>query len=385
MKTAIYLDYNATTPCCPEAALAMQSCLSGNFGNPSSAHSHGQLARRALDKARQQLAELLGALPEEIVFTASGTEADNLALAGFAAKASQQFSRKIHLITSSVEHNAILSACKALEGRGVEITRLPGDAQGRVDPSSLLSAIKPETALVSIMLANNETGAIQPISEIAKILKERGITFHTDAVQALGRLPLSVAELGVDMLSISAHKVYAPKGAGAVWVRRGVRLEPIVYGGGQERGLRAGTENVPGIVAFGEASALAFRRIKETAAHEAEMRKRLENGIIERIPEIRVNGDSVPRLPNTLNLSFLGIEADALLARLDMAGVSVSTGSACSSGAASASHVLKAMGLPAERAYSALRFSVGRYSTAEEIDAALSILVRIVGEMRAGR
>ncbi len=378
----IYLDHNATTPLDPAVLEEMLPFLTEKFGNASSVHSAGQDARRAVEQARERLARLIGADASEIVFTSGGTEADNHALRGvvdpLAANAACP-----HIVTSAIEHPAVLNTCQMLEKRGCAVTYVPVDEHARVDVEQVRSAIKPETKIVSIMLANNEVGTIQPVAEIAAIAHERGALVHTDAVQALGRLPIDVRKLGVDMMSVSAHKIYGPKGIGALYLRRGVRVVPLLFGGHQERHRRGGTENVPAIVGFGKASELAGALREERATRERELRDRLERAILERIPHTRVNGHPTERLPNTLNAAFRFVEGESLLMNLDFEGVAVSTGSACSSGDLKPSHVLVAMGLPVEEAHGTLRFSLGRSTTEEDIDAASEALVRVVDRVRA--
>jgi cysteine desulfurase len=377
----IYLDHNATTPVDPVAAAAMMRALQDLFGNASSVHYYGQQAKAAIDDARSAVAALIGAEPSEIVFTSGGTEADNFAIRGV-AEALEVTGRK-HLITSGIEHEAVLNTFKALAKRGWKTTVLPLDARGIVSSDALRDAMTDDTALVSIMHANNEIGTIQPIAELAAIAKGRGALFHTDAVQSAGKIPVSVRALGVDLAAISAHKFYGPKGIGALWAKRGVRLSPFLSGGKQERNRRAGTENVPGIIGAGIAAQRAMMKMDVDAQRLSALRDRLENGILSSVPHTDVNGSREARVPNTTNISFERIEAESLLIALDLEGVAVSTGSACSSGTLEPSHVLKAMGLSSHRAQNSIRFSLGNSNTDEQIDHVISILPRIVTKLRS--
>jgi len=376
----IYLDHNATTPVAAAAAEAMVRTLDSLFGNASSVHYYGQQAKAAIDGARSSIASLIGADPSEIIFTSGGTEADNFAIRGV-AEALEVTGRK-HLITSGIEHEAVLNTFKALAKKGWKTTLLSVDPTGIVSPERLRAAMTPDTALVSMMHANNEIGTIQPVAELAAIAHEHGALFHTDAVQSAGKIPVSVRDLGVDLLSLSAHKFYGPKGAGALWVRRGVRLSPFLAGGKQERNRRAGTENVPGIVGMGAAAALALEKMAAEAARLSALRDRLESGILASVPNTDVNGARDRRVPNTTNISFDRIEAESLLIALDLEGVAVSTGSACSSGTLEPSHVLKAMGLSSHRAQNSIRFSLGASNTEEQIDRVIEILPRVVEKLR---
>jgi cysteine desulfurase len=376
----IYLDHNATTPVDPAAADAMMRALQGLFGNASSVHYYGQQAKAAIDDARSAVAALLGAEPSEIIFTSGGTEADNFAIRG-AAEALELTGRR-HLITSGIEHEAVLNTFKALAKRGWRTTVLPLDATGIVSPDRLREAITGDTALVSIMHANNEIGTIQPVAELAAITHQHGALFHTDAVQSAGKIPVNVRALGVDLLSVSAHKFYGPKGIGALWAKRGVRLAPFLSGGKQERNRRAGTENVPGAIGMGVAAALAAQKMAADGARLAALRDRLEHGILSSVPNTDVNGSRAARVPNTTNISFDRIEAESLLIALDLEGVAVSTGSACSSGTLEPSHVLKAMNLSSHRAQNSIRFSLGASNTEEQIDRVLGILPRVVAKLR---
>jgi cysteine desulfurase len=377
----IYLDHNATTPVDAVAVEAMTGALHSLFGNASSVHYYGQQAKAAIDGARSSIAALMGAEPAEVIFTSGGTEADNFAIRG-AAEALEVTGRK-HLVTCGIEHEAVLNTFKALARRGWKTTILPLDATGIVSPDRLREAITDETSLVSIMHANNEIGTIQPVAQLAAIAHERGALFHTDAVQSAGKIPLSVRALGVDLLSVSAHKFYGPKGVGALWVKRGVRLAPFLSGGKQERNRRAGTENVPGIIGAGVAADRAVQKMESEGARLAALRDRLEAGILSSVPNTEVNGAREPRVPNTTNISFDRIEAESLLIALDLEGVAVSTGSACSSGTLEPSHVLKAMNLSSHRAQNSIRFSLGAANTEEQIDHVISILPRIVTKLRS--
>ena len=375
----IYLDYNATTPPLPEAIDAMTAALTTDFGNASSVHAFGQRAKAIVDDARGAVASLIDADPSEIVFTGSGTEADNLALRG-AVEALAPSGRR-HIVTTGIEHEAVLNTCRALEKQGWRLTVLGAGTDGILAADSLRAAITRETALVSVMHANNETGVIQPVASLAAIAREHGAVFHTDAVQSAGKIPVSTRQLGVDLLSISAHKFGGPKGAGALWVRRGVRLVATMTGGRQERSRRAGTENVPAIAGMGAAARVARVHL-DAGALVAARRDRLESGILAAVPGTTVNGDRDRRVPNTTNVSFDGIEAESLLIALDLEGVAVSTGSACSSGTLEPSHVLKAMGLPNARTRNALRFSLGARTTDAEVDAVIAVLPSLVGKLR---
>jgi len=380
--TRIYLDHNATTPLDPAVLDEMLPFLREHFGNASSVHEAGQVARRAVEEGRERVARLIGADAGEIIFTSGGTEADNHALRGVVEPLLAGGGGHPHLITSSIEHPAVLNTCQMLEKRGCAVTYLPVDGHGRIDVEEATRAVRAETRLISIMLANNEVGTLQPVAEVARLARERKVPMHTDAVQALGRVPVDVKALGVDLMSISGHKIYGPKGIGALYLRKGVRLAPLLFGGHQERHRRGGTENVAGIVGFGKACELAGALRAERAAREAELRDRLQQSIQERIPHVTVNGHPTERLPNTLNVAFRFVEGESLLMNLDFEGVAVSTGSACSSGDLKPSHVLIAMGLAPEDAHGTLRFSLGRRTTAEEIDAAVEALVRVVERVR---
>ena len=376
----IYLDYNATTPVDPAVLDAMLPYFAENFGNASSIHSPGQRARGAVDGARASVAGFLGAKSSEIVFTSGGTESDNLAL--FGVVAASQDSRK-HIITTAIEHHAVLNAAQALEKLGVEVTYIPVGREGTVDPDDIRRALKPETVLISVMHANNELGTIQPIEEIGRIATTADVLFHCDAVQAAGKLPLDVNRLGVDLLSISAHKIYGPKGVGALYVRSGTPLEPQFYGGHHERDRRPGTENVPGIVGLGKAAELARKNLQADCARITTLRNRLEDALLAACGDARVNGNRAQRVSNTSNISFHAAGGEALVIALDLQGIACSTGAACSSGAVGPSHVLLAIGLSPDEARSSLRLSLGRMTTAEEIDQAIAAIPQSVERLRA--
>jgi cysteine desulfurase len=379
-----YLDYNATTPVDAAVVEAMLPYFAQDFGNAGSVHSPGQRARAAVDGARESVAALLGAKLGEIVFTSGGTEADNLAI--FGTVASRSTARQ-HVITTSIEHHAVLHSCEELERQGIEITVVPvrrgPDSQGIVDPEQIRRALRPETVLISVMHANNELGTIQPIGEIGRIAAEAEVTFHCDAVQSAGKVPLDVNLLGVDLLSISAHKFCGPKGVGALYVRSGTPLERRFYGGHAERDRRPGTENVPGIVGLGKAAELSRKLLAEDTTRIRALRDRLEVSLLDRIPGVRVSGDRDKRVPNTTNMTFSGAGGEALLISLDLQGIACSTGAACSSGSTEPSHVLLAAGLSADEARSSLRFSLGRQTTAEEIDRAIAVIPAVVERLRA--
>ena len=376
---SIYLDYNSTTPVDPRVLAAMLPYLAENFGNANSIHSSGQRARAAVDAARQAVAELLGAKAAEIVFTCGGTEADNLAIFGIVNPCDQP--RK-HVVTTAIEHHAVLNTAQALEKQGVDVTYVPVSREGIVDPGDIREAIRPETVLLSVMLANNEIGTIQPIEEIGRIAAEEDVYFHCDAVQAAGKMAIDVRKLGVDLLSISGHKLYAPKGVGALFVKAGTELGPMCFGGHHERDRRPGTENVPGIVGLGKAAQLAMENLDADAARLAALRDRFENALLT-LPGVRVNGSVRGRAPNTSNLSFEAAGGEALVIALDLQGVMCSSGAACSSGAVEPSHVLTAIGLTPDQARSSLRFSLGRPTTEQEIDEAIRIIPPVVERLRA--
>jgi cysteine desulfurase len=376
----VYFDYNATTPLAPEVIEAVARASRDTFGNASSVHHFGQQAKAALDDARSELASLIHGDPSEIVFTCGGTEADNMAIRG-AAEAIEPTGRR-HLIASAIEHEAVLNTLKALARRGWRTTLLPVDDSGIVAPDRLREALADDTALVSIMHANNEIGTIQPIAELVQLAHARGALLHTDAVQSVGKIPVDVRALGADLLSLSAHKFNGPKGAGALWIKRGTRMLPIVTGGKHERNRRAGTENVPAIAGLGVAARLAGGKLDAEAARVAALRDRLEEGILRSVPGTAVNGARGSRVPNTSNISFDRVEAESLLIALDLEGVAVSTGSACSSGTLEPSHVLRAMGLPTHRTQNSLRFSLGMFSTEAEVDRVVEVLPRLVEKLR---
>ena len=377
----IYLDHNATTPLAPSVSDAISATLRDDFGNPSSVHHFGQRAKQLVDKARSAVASLIEAEPPEIVFTSGGTESDNLAIRG-AADAMKSTGRR-HLITSAIEHEAVLNTIKALDRQGYQTTLLPVDANGIVSVKDLTRIINDKTALVSVMHANNEIGTIQPITDLAEVAHKHGALFHTDAIQSVGKVPLSVKTLGADLLSLSAHKFNGPKGAGALWLKRGVRLTTVQTGGRHERNRRAGTENVPGLVGMGIASELAQQKLTESKQDFSTLRNLLEEGILQEVSDTAINGQRNRRIPNTSNISFAGVEAESLLIALDLEGVAVSTGSACSSGTLEPSHVLRAMGLPSNRVQSSIRFSLGTSNNRADIERLISILPALVGRLRA--
>lgn len=376
----IYLDYAATTPTHPEVVEAMLAYFRDACGNPSSIHSFGQEAKGAMEEARDKIASLIGARSEEIVFTSGGTEADNIAVKGVAYA---NEGKGNHIITTSIEHHAVIEACKSLERRGFEVTYLPVDSYGLVEPQDVKKAITDKTILISVMHANNEVGTIEPIAEIGSIARERGIPLHTDAVQTVGHIPVDVNELGVDLLAISAHKLYGPKGVGALYIRKGTRIIPFVHGGEQERRRRAGTENVPGIVGFGKAVEIAREEMDEGAKRLISLRDKLIKGLMRGIEHIHLNGHPTRRLPNNVNMSIEFVEGESMLLNLDLEGIAASTGSACSSSSLQPSHVLLAMGLSHELAHGSLRFSLGRETTEEEIERVSAILPQIVAKLRS--
>jgi cysteine desulfurase len=376
----IYLDYAATTPTHPEVLKAMLPYFTDAFGNPSSIHSFGQEAKEAIEKARSQVSALIGARSQEIVFTGSGTEADNFALKGVAL-ASQ--GKGNHIITSSIEHHAVSETCKFLEKQGFSVTYLPVDGYGMVDPGGVKKAITGKTILISVMHASNEVGTIELIAEIGNIAREAEIYLHTDAVQTTGHIPVDVSKLNVDLLSISAHKLYGPKGIGALYIRKGTKISSFMHGGNQERGKRASTENVPAIVGFGKATEIAQQEMLEEAQKLTVLRDRLIEGILGSIKHTQLNGHPVSRLPNNVNISVDYVEGESMLLNLDLAGICASTGSACSSAELEPSHVLLAMGLPHLQAHGSLRFSSGKWTTGEDIDRVLDVLPGIVSKLRA--
>jgi cysteine desulfurase len=372
----IYLDNNATTPVLPEVLEAMRPYFGEHFGNASSIHHHGQETRAAVERARDSVAALLGCRAQEIVFTSGGTEGDNLAVSGLTSEGD-------HIISSSIEHHAVLHACGHVEEVGCEVTYLPVDSRGLVDPDDVRRALRPNTKLISIMLANNETGVVQPVDEIGKIAAEADVFFHTDAVQAAGKVPIDVKKIGCDVLSISGHKMHAPQGVGALYVRRGMHLQPLFYGGRHERSRRAGTENVPGIVALGKAAELAMQGFESGEGKKmSALRDRLQQGIVAQVEEAGVNGEGAPRVPNTTNIYFDHIEGEAMVISLDLKGLAVSTGAACSSGAIEPSHVLTAMGLRSDRARASIRFSLGKQNSEEDVEFALALVPEAVARLR---
>lgn len=376
----IYLDHAATTPTDPEVVQAMLPYFTDAYGNPSSIHSLGQETKAATGEARDRIAALIGAHSDEIVFTSGGTEADNFALKGL-AYASQY--RGNHIVTTSIEHHAVLESCKFLEKQGFEVTYLPVDKHGLVDPEAVKKAITDKTMLVSVMHANNEIGTIEPISEIGKITHERGVYFHTDAVQTLGHTPVNVDDLGVDLLSMSAHKLSGPKGIGALYIRKGTRISPFMLGGAQERGRRASTENVPAIVGFGKAVELAEEEMGEEMTRLTSLRDELVRGLFERVDHIHLNGHPSLRLPNNVNITVEFAEGESMAISLDLEGIAVSTGSACSSDALEPSHVLLALGVPGEMSHCSLRFTLGRGTSREDIDRVLEVFPRVVSRLRS--
>ena len=378
MRT-VYLDHNATTPVDPAVRDAMLPYLEEGFGNPSSLHSFGRTARVALDEARDSVAALVGADPLSVVFVSSGTEANNLAIRGTAAA---HRDRARHLVVSAVEHNSVMETCRALEADDFVTTIVPVDETGRVDPEAVAEAISDETLLVALMHANNEMGTIQPVEKVAELARERGVPVLVDAVQTVGKIPLDVLAMGCDMVSLSSHKLYGPKGAGALYVRKGLELKALITGGAHELRRRAGTENVPCIVGFGAACRLAAERREVDEKRTLRLRDRLWKGVAERITGVFLNGDPVSRLPNTLNVSFEAVEGESVVINLDLRGIAVSTGSACSSGKVTLSPVLLAMGLDEARARGSVRFSLGRGTTEDDIDHVLDVLPPVIERLR---
>lgn len=376
----VYLDHAGTTPLHPEVYSLMCEFMKNTFGNPSSIHSFGREAKKWVDEARQQVADLIGSEAGEIIFTGGGTEADNLAIIGAAAA---RHKKGNHIIASSIEHPAVLNTCKHLAKIGFEVTFLPVDQYGLVDQEELCKAIRPETILISIMYANNEIGTIEPIEEIGKIAREHGVLYHTDAVQTAGKIPVNVNALGADLLTLSSHKIYGPKGVGALYKRKGVRLQPVVYGGGQESNSRSGTENTIGIVGFGKAAEIAARDLDSEFNRTRELRDKLVQGIKERIPDVKYNGHPERRLPHNVNFSFSYVEGESMLLSLDMKGIAASSGSACSSSTLKSSHVLTAIGLPYELIHGSLRMTLGRMNDAADIDYVLEVLPGIVARLRS--
>jgi cysteine desulfurase len=372
----IYLDNNATTPVLPEVLEAMRPFFGEHFGNASSIHHHGQETRAAVERARDSVALLLGCRAAEIIFTSGGTEGDNLAITGLTRPGD-------HIITSNIEHHAVLLTCKHLEDSGCDVTYLPVDGRSLVNPDDVRRALRPNTKLISIMMANNETGVLQPVEEIGKIAAEADVLFHADAVQAAAKVPIDVKRIGCTALTISGHKIHAPQGVGALYLRGGTRLQPLFYGGRHERSHRAGTENVPGIVGLGKAAELAVQAFERGDDRTmSALRDRLQQGILAQVEEAGVNGDGAPRVPNTSNMYFEHIEGESMVIALDLKGLAVSTGAACSSGAIEPSHVLTAMGQRRDRAHTSIRFSLGKQNTAEDIDIALALVPETVARLR---
>jgi cysteine desulfurase len=376
----VYLDHNATTPVEPEVFDAMLPYFSGDYGNASSIHTFGQKARSAVETAREHVAALIGARPQEIVFTSGGTEADNHAILGIAENSTVP----AHIISTAIEHEAVLNTCQWLEKRGVSVTYLPVDPEGQIDPVALSENLKlhRETVLVTVMHANNELGSVQPLEEIGRIASEADVYFHTDAVQSAGKIPIDVNAMKIDLLSLSGHKFYAPKGIGALYIRGGTRLRQLLYGGHHQRGFRPGTENVAGIVGLGKAAQIAKASLATDALGVSALRDTLEQTLLQRVPDSRVNGAGSRRTPNTTNITFPGIEGEALVIALDLKGLACSTGAACSSGAVEPSHVLSAIGLSADEARASLRFSLGRHTTSADIDFALQAIPAAVAQLR---
>ncbi len=378
MTPVIYLDNNATTAIAPEVLQALLPFYQTRYGNPSSMHSFGGEVARDIEVARQQVAAMFHSRESEVLFTSCGTESDNAAIRGVL----EALPEKKHIVTTRVEHPAILNLCKHLENRGYRVTYLSVDSQGRLDLSALEQALTPDTALVSIMYANNETGTVFPIAQIAEIVKDRGILLHTDAVQAAGKLSLDMSKIPADLVSISGHKLHAPKGVGALYIRRGTKFVPFIIGGHQEHGRRGGTENVAGIVGLGKAAELAMVRFSDEVRQVSELRDRLEAGVIKAVPHVRVNGDREHRLPNTTNISFEYIEGEAILLKLNDQGICASSGSACTSGSLEPSHVLRAMGVPFTAIHGSIRFSFSRYNTQAEVDAVLAAIPELISGLR---
>jgi len=376
----VYLDHNATTPVHPEVVEAMMPFFRDQFGNASSIHWAGREVKKYLDEAREKVAALMNADPEEIIFTGCGTESDNMAIKGVA---STHQDKGRHIITSKVEHHAVLHTCQFMRELGYEITYLSVDRDGLIDLEEVRRSIRPDTILVSIMFANNETGTIMPVQEIGSICREKGALFHTDAVQAVGKIPIDLKKLPVDILSLSGHKLNTPKGIGAQFIRKGTKLSPLIHGGAQERNRRAGTENIPYIIGLGKACEIARRDFARRHEYLQGLRNRLQEGIFRKIPHVELNGHPTQRLPNTLNVSFLYVEGESLLLNVDLEGIAVSSGSACSSGSADASYVILAMGKSPLVAQSAIRFSLGWTNTAEDVDYVLEVVPPIVERLRA--
>ena len=377
---SVYLDHSATTPVRPEVLAALLPYFGDKFGNPSSVHSWGRQARTAVDLAREQVASIIGANPSEIIFTSGGTESDNLAIRGVAES---MRSKGKHLITSQIEHHAVLNTFESLAKDGYKVTYLPCDKYGLIDPDDVRKAITKETVLISIIHGHNEVGTIEPIDEIGKIAKEHGVLFHSDAVQSLGKIPVKVDDMGVDLLTLSSHKIYGPKGVGALYIRKGTRIRPQVTGGIHEKGLRAGTENVPGMVGFGAACLLADKEMPEESKRLQMLRDRLIDGILSTIPDTALNGHPEKRLPHNANVSVKYVEGESMLLNMDLLGIGASSGSACTSGSLEPSHVLLAMGIPHEVAHGSLRMTLGKSNTKDDIDYVLEVLPPIVEKLRA--
>jgi len=375
----IYLDYAATTPVDPRVLNAMEPYFSEKFGNTMSLHSFGQEAKTALEESREIVADLMGAKPREVIFTSSATESNNLALKGVAFANRKKGN---HIIISSIEHSCIMESTKWLEGQGFEITRLKVDKYGLVDPEDVKKAIKKETILVSIIHASNEIGTIEPIEEIGKICKERGVYFHTDAAQTFGKTPINVNKMNIDLMTVSAHKMYGPKGVGALFVREGVKIEPILHGGGHEMGLRSSTVNVAGIIGFAEACKIAKKEMEKEAKRLTKLRDKLIKGVLEKIPGSHLNGHPTKRLPNNANFWFEGVEGESIVIQLDLLGIAASTGSACSSEKLEPSHVLLAIGLRPEQAHGSLRLSLGRWTKERDINYVLKVLPKVIERLR---
>lgn len=375
----IYFDHSATTPVDSEVVKVTVEYMTDKFGNASSVHAFGREARKAIDEAREKVAALIGASPNEIYFTSGGTESDNLALKGVAFANRKKGN---HIITTSIEHHAILHTCEYLEKQGFTVTYLPVDEYGMISMDDLRGAITDKTILISVMFANNEVGTVQPVKEIGQLAREKGIYFHTDAVQATGNIAIDVKEMNIDLLTMSGHKFHGPKGIGALYVRRGVRIEEIQHGGGHERNMRAGTENVPGIVGLGKAAEIAKNEMDSKVAHIAKLRDKLIKGVMEKIPHTKLNGHPTHRMPGNANFSFLFLEGESLLLNLDLRGIAASSGSACTSGSLDPSHVLLAMGLTHEVAHGSLRLTLGRGNTEDEVDYCLQVLPEIVNRLR---
>lgn len=379
MMNRIYLDHAATTPTAPEVLAAMLPYFSECWGNASAVYATGREARRAVENARKEVAKAIGALPQEICFTSGGSESDNAAIRG-TARALREKGK--HIITTAIEHHAVLKTCRQLEQEGFEVTRVRPDGEGRIDPGEIRKAIRKDTILVTVMAANNEIGTLEPIGEIGRICREQGVVFHTDAVQAAGAVAIDVREAGCDLLSLSGHKFYGPKGIGALYIHEGTRLDPLIAGGQQERGFRAGTENLPGIVGLGKAITLAAENLDRNAGHMRRMRDRLTDGLLASVPGAALNGPREERLPNNCSIRFDGIDGEALLLRLDLAGIAASAGSACTAGNQETSHVLKAIGLTEEEAGSSLRLTTGIHTTEEEVDETVRTVREIVTDLR---